>query len=170
MQPLRQSSWPSWAISKKERVHFLYHTLEDVHAPFLSENFPLTPFQERRLSPTQLPKVLMPLHQGRVRDSCGSFLNLESPCWAGPIYFLSKAFSRQMPLEKTISFVCWFLLCVSPVPFYLGSADLAPIGWACGCIWLDSSMGTSQSPSTVTSVQVGGPVSGSAMHIWKLFI
>lgn len=37
-----------------------------------------------------------------------------------------------------------------------------------GCVWkekVDSSMGTSQSPSAVTAVQVGGPVRGSAKRI-----
>lgn len=86
----------------------------------------------------------------------------------GPVCFLPDAFSLQVPLEETVSLTCWFLLCVSPVPFYLGSANLASIGWACSCVQkeeVDSSMGTSQSPTAVTSVQVGGPVCGSAKHI-----
>lgn len=36
---------------------------------------------------------------------------------------LSNAFSLQAPLEETVSLTCWFLLCVSSVPFYLGSAE-----------------------------------------------
>lgn len=96
---LRQSSWPSWAISKKERVHFLI--IPWGMFSFLSENFPLTPFQERRLSPTQLPKVLMALCEGRVRDSCGSLLHLKSPCWAGALYASSPMPSPfKCPLRR----------------------------------------------------------------------
>lgn len=68
-------------------------TLGNAHAPFLSENFRLTPFWERRLSPTQLPKVLMTM-KGQ-----GQLWLLLSP--GTTMLSLSNVFSLQAPLEET---------------------------------------------------------------------
>lgn len=98
----------------------------------------------------------------RARDNCGSFHHLESPCWASPIPSPFKCPLRRQSVSRVGSY------CVSAQ--YPSTLALLT---ACGCVWkgkVDSSMGTSQSPSAVTAVQVGGPVCGSAKRIWKLFI
>lgn len=102
----------------------------------------------------------------RARGSCGSFPHLESLCWVGALCFLSTDF--QMPLGETINLICWFLLCVSPVSFYLGSADaqeaFAPIGWAVAAYERKGSALHGDKP---TSISRNLSLCGSAMHTWK---